>query len=55
MASRIVTLTACKPFVTGEECPECRFDSIMAALTFWGDVPKFIWLCPRCRNEERNG
>jgi hypothetical protein len=41
-----------KPFKTGEECPKCFFDSVIAILLIINGVPRFAWRCGRkvCRD-----
>jgi len=52
--TRIVSVSIGKPFETGEECPACHFDSMVAALVTVGSSPGFKMLCGRrvCRDGE---
>lgn len=51
MAAVTVTVTVGRPFETGEECPVCHFDSMVAALVTIGSAPGFKTVCGRriCR------
>lgn len=53
MAARSVTVhvDVGKPFATGEECPRCHFDSMVALLMIVGSRPTFVTTCGRevCR------
>jgi len=45
-----------QPFPTGQECPSCNFDSIVAALVIFNSKPDFYWLCGRgCPRPEPTG
>jgi hypothetical protein len=39
------------PFATGEECPDCHFDSMVTVLMIIGTRPTFVSKCGRevCR------
>ena len=52
---RPVRVSVGKPFPTGEECPKCGFDSLIAVLVFVNDNPGFRTVCgrPVCRKSER--
>lgn len=49
--TRVVTISFGQPFPTGEECPHCGFDSVIALLYVIGSSPNFRWMCDRgCGN-----
>lgn len=50
MPTRVVRVSVGAPFATGEECPECLFDSVAAVLLTIDSRPSFIWLCGRCQS-----
>lgn len=55
MSERVVTVTldVGKPFETGETCPECGFDCVLAILLLVNSSPRFTYVCGRtvCRDE----
>ncbi|SDG22120.1 hypothetical protein SAMN04488590_0227 [Microbacterium sp. 77mftsu3.1] len=46
-ASLSVRIVIGEPFLTGETCPSCGFDSMIAALVIYQAHPSFLERCAR--------